>query len=421
MDVFNRKVLRTVNKEPLSTIDDKILRVIDYSSLSNEGIEKVIRHPLSIPRFRVYVLNEDESISFEIPQEDIIIGSSTYNETYQQGVRKTLSLSLVNIDGKYTPSINGLWLQTKFRLDVGIEYKNIVKWYQKGVFVMSNPTLTRNTSDKKITLQLVDKFQRLVGKTGILEYTYEIPVGSNIIETIRDILMLNFGNNFPIDSSDIIYDKVFENKITPHTLSKDPNGTLGDLVLGLATMLNSECFYNDYGNLVLLPIAEAGDDYKKSILWHYKESVDDKIDFLGQTLTYDFDNAINAVYVVGDNINGDIASGEVINNDPFSPMSVDYIGKRAFYLADSNIYSDELAQERALYELRKASILSTELSLQAYLVPFLSANSIIQIDDGFLNWTEERFLINSISFNIGSDSIMNISCANVNNLPFSSN
>ena len=57
--------------------------------------------------FRIYVLYADESINYEIPQEDIKLGGS-YSENYQNGQRRSLSFSLYNNSGKYTPTINQL-------------------------------------------------------------------------------------------------------------------------------------------------------------------------------------------------------------------------------------------------------------------------------------------------------------------------
>jgi len=52
-------------------------------------IEDHIKSKHIQPRFKIYVLNTDETERYEIPNEDILSGS--YSENYQSGQRRTLS------------------------------------------------------------------------------------------------------------------------------------------------------------------------------------------------------------------------------------------------------------------------------------------------------------------------------------------
>ena len=54
-----------------------------------------INHPTTAPRFRLFVLHDDETIDYEIPDEDIVLGGS-YSVNYQDGQRRSLSFSLIN-------------------------------------------------------------------------------------------------------------------------------------------------------------------------------------------------------------------------------------------------------------------------------------------------------------------------------------
>ena len=415
---YTKKTLRDIDQNILRDFNKKTLRVIDDTSLDDERLYDLIRHPLTTNVFRFYVLNEDETINYEIPLEDIVKERTSYQETYQQGVRRNVTLTLINIDGKYTPNINGIWLNTKFRFDVGIKFGNAIKWWRKGVYVINDPTQTRNLSENIVEYQLSDKFDRLIGNSGILDSVYEIPVGSNIKTAIRSILDLKYYGDMSIDSIPIIYDSSFEGKKTPHILTKDANSTLGDIILDLAYMLNAECYYNEYGNLCVIPMSTAVDDYNRPILWHFMENKEGEIEHSGEVIQYNFPNAINEIHVVGDNINGDIASAMVQNVNPASPLSIDYIGRRVKRIEDSNITTDQQAEERCQYELRFASILSTNITIQSYFIPFLECNSIIEVDDGFLGWKKEPLLIKGLSFNLNDGSVMSLNCCNIKNLPF---
>lgn len=418
MSIYERKQLRSSDNEVFKEgLEERILRVKDTSELTAEGRAYVIRNPLSKHIFRFFVLNEDESIDYEIPQEDIISERSTYTETYQQGVRSNITLSLVNEGGKYTPNINGIWINTKIRFDVGISFQGKELWWKRGIYVLEDPFQTHLSAESTIDIQLADKFQRLIGKTGALETAYEIPTGSDIKEAIEGILRIKYGGLRSLDSKAIIYHSSFIGKKTPHVITKDANSTLGEMILDLAYMLNAECYYDSNGSLNLTPMSESIYS-SKPMMWYFREDYDGKLEYNGQTIRYDFSNAVNEVHIIGDNINGEIFSAVAQNKSASSPLSAQLIGRRVLQINDSNISSDQQAEDRAQYELRNASVLGVDISLQVYLVPYLKVNSVIGADDSFLNWKRERLLVKSISFNISPNTVMNLSCANIDNLPF---
>ena len=56
--------------------------LLRYESIKN--IRGIINRNTIYPRFRIFVLNDDETVSYQIPNEDIISGGS-YQENYQNG------------------------------------------------------------------------------------------------------------------------------------------------------------------------------------------------------------------------------------------------------------------------------------------------------------------------------------------------
>ena len=390
----------------------EVLRLVDSSSISMSYLTDVLKRPTIKPRFRLFVLNPDETINYEVPEEDIIINSGNFTENYQNGQRKSVNINLINVDGKYTPSINTIWVHDRFRFDIGLEFDGQVYWFPRGIYILGNPSADHQDSDKQVSLTLVDKFAVLEGKSGTLEATYEIPVDSDIEQAIMGILTLDNGSGYPIDLKPIIYDRAFKGLKMPYTLSKDAGSTLGEMLLEIGTILNAEVYYNSQGNLCFININETTLDIQKASLWDYS---DEDRDYGNATANYDFENAINEVHVVGDNINNKIFSAMAKNENPVSPLCIQRIGRRIEYINDSNIYSDDLAQQRANYELRKFGILKTTMNIQVSFNPLLFVNNLVTITDKYYNLTRERFLIQSISYTIGNESQMTVSCSNIVN------
>lgn len=390
----------------------EVLRLVDSSTISMNYLTEVLKRPNYQARYRLFVLNSDETIDYEIPQEDIIINSGNFTENYQNGQRKSVNVSLVNIDGKYTPSINTIWVHNRFRLDIGLQFDGQIYWFPRGIYVLGNPTASHANSDKQVTLTLVDKFAVLEGKQGTLEATYEIPVNSDVKQAIIGILTLDNGSGYPIDLKPIIYDQSFEGIKMPYTLSKDAGSTLGEMIIEIGTILNAEVYYNSQGNLCFININETTLDVQKASLWDYSE---DNRDYHGASASYDFENAVNEVQVVGDNINNEIFSAYSQNTNPASPLCIARIGRRIEYINDSNIYSDDLAQQRADYELRKFGILKTTMTVTVSFNPLLFVNNLITITDEYYGLQRARFLIQSISYTLGDQCEMTLTCSNIAN------
>ena len=410
--IYQIQALADIAREYLKTVYGEYLILTSSSNYDLDGLEKALETGKYEAKFRLFVLHPDETINYEIPQEDIILGSGNYNENYQNGQRRNLNINLVNKSGKYTPSINTIWVHNKFRFDIGISFGGETYWFPRGIFVMGNPSSMHQDSDKQVTLTLEDKFALLEGKMGTLETTYEIPAGTLIKDAIEGILTIDTGAGYPLDLKPILYDHNFDGIVTPYTITKDPGSNFGEMILELADMLGAECFYNDIGNLCFIDINETIQDPNKPIIWHYS---DEKKEFLDSSTSYDFGNVVNEVHVVGDNVNGKIYSAVASNNDPASPICIKRIGRHIEYINDAAIYSDKLAQDRADYELRCKSIINTSVSISTTFNPLIFVDNIITIEDSFYNFKRERFVIQSISYNIGVDNKMSITLSNLTN------
>lgn len=390
--------------------------VINNSFTSPIMLKKEIDKPIVRPRYRLCWLNEDETVRKPLPEKDILSGGS-YSENYQDGQRRTLSISLFNEHGRYTPSINSIWEGTKFSFEMGMELENgTVLWFPKGVFVVTSASVGHGVGDKTVSVELSDKFATLEGSQGTLETTYTIPPDMEIEEIIRDILYMPKGNGSMIDTQPIIYDSSFKGKKTQATITQQAGSTYGSIILALAKMLSAEVFYDVEGHLNFVPINTVTNDIDKPIIYHLYE---EKGDFGSNNLSFDFASVINRVIIIGATVNQGVCRAVAVNDDASSPLSYQRIGYRtASPINDSAITSDVLAQERADYELRQKLILKTSTSQETRYNPLLMVNNLISVTDEFFGFKQEKFLIQSISCPLDYSGTMSVTAANARNLPF---
>lgn len=389
------------------------------SNVSIAELNALINSPVLRPRYRIYLLHSDETIDYQIPNEDILLSGSSYSEQYQNGQRRSLSFSLYNTDNKYTPSVNTLWAESKFALDFGIEKDdgNIV-WKRSGVYVASSLTPSESPDSQTVAIQTGDKFSIFEGKTGTLETSYEIPVGTDIEDAIRGILLGSKGNGEPFDTSSVIYHSSFKGRKTQAKISKSAGETLGSILLELANQLSAEMFYNANGNLTVLPTQETTLDVDKPVISYLEDA---NGDFSGLSFGLQVNNIVNRVVVIGATIDGRVYTATAVNDDATSPLCYQRIGYRTGQVInDSNITSQSLADDRAKYELRKQLILKSSVSVSVSFNPLLSVNNLIEITDEFFGLDHERFLLQGVSCSLDYSGSMSITVSNVRNLPFAS-
>lgn len=388
-----------------------------YNFKSFKQIEDLVRGYTIYPRFEIFVLNQDETEKYELPLEDIISGGN-YQENYQNGQRRTLSFTLNNEDGRYTPSPNTIWVGQKFSLKIGMQIQETedIIWFNKGIFVCSDINPSKTKEQKTVSISLKDKFSVFEGNSGTLTTSLDIEVGTDIESIIKDILLREIGNGSVVDPKPFVYHTSFKGKKTPQKISESAGSKWSSVILKLATFLSAEVFYNADGQLTFVPIVDIMQDSEKPVLFNFFEN---EGDFQTNGFNLQFENIVNKVVVIGANVNGRTYTAEAVNSNSKSPTNYKRIGyKTGDLINDSAITSDILAKERAEYELRKQSILKSTSSTTVYFNPMLSVNNLISITDDYYKLSRERFLLQTVSFGIDYSGIMSISSVNINELPF---
>ena len=163
-------------------------------------------------KIKLEILTFYETAIGEIIKDIPTMAQGQININYQQITRRSCTLSLINIDKKYSPNANRwFWINRKFKLWVGVELSKTkdIYWFSQGVFYANNAS-----SDGHIaTIEGVDKGCSLNGtlKTNMLDGNHVVEKGSTISDLIKKTLLLNDGVS-PIDTMPPIIELKF-NKI----------------------------------------------------------------------------------------------------------------------------------------------------------------------------------------------------------------
>ena len=417
---------------------------------------------------KVEWLNPDETVAFEFTDSlyDINVDLSV---NYQNGSRRTCTLTLNNDRNQFPINFNNIWFGQKFKLWMGIYIDDKTPYFfPQGVFYVSNPNKAYQPSTRTIRINGVDKWAYLDGTLGgKLHGTYQTNIGNDLIEATRKLLKISrFDSNFsetddaskmidpipPLISSYFLtkttyvlttdtskvsgktyytYDKntqkyteytgtSVEGKYTkeyvkkcPYTAKVERGRTYADVLSEYATILCAHIYYDVDGRLTIEPMTDEADDItdtNKEVVWNF--TVEEK-QMLGLDQVYNFDKVHNDIIVLGNIVNGYQFKARVQNLNPISDTCVQKIGlKTKEPIEDNQYYSDDQCKELAIYHAKIDTILQKSGSISSTPLYHLDVNKIVTISTPCNNMSKEMYLISG--YTLSSSNSMSINVASVN-------
>lgn len=418
---------------------------------------------------KVEWLNPDESVAFEFTNAlyDINVDLSV---NYQNGSRRTCTLTLNNDRNQFPINFNNIWFGQKFKLWMGIYIDEKTPYYfPQGVFYISNPNEVYQPSNRTTKINGVDKWAFLDGTLGgKLHGTYQTNIGNDLLEATRVLLKLSrYDDSFdetddttkmvdPIppfispyfltkttyvlttDTSRVngkiyySYNKVdgtyteytgssIEGKYIkeyvkkcPYTAKIERGKTYADVLLEYATILCAHIYYDVNGRLTIEPMTDEADDItdtNKETVWHFTV---EKKQLLGLNTTYNFDKVYNDIIVLGNIANGYQFKARVQNRNLASDTCVQKIGlKTKEPFEDNQYYSDDQCKELAIYYAKIDTILQKSGDISSTPLYHLDVNKLVTISTPNNNMSKELFLITGYTLNSSNSMSVNVTSVNV--------
>lgn len=431
-----------------------------YNQITPEYIE-ALKAPNVFPILKIELMDYQEVPFAEIEKDISISDAGSISINYQQGVRRSCSITLTNEDGKYLPDANSnIWINSKFKIYTGIETRkytlgadtgvnylyteqddqlttenvfdiitedSVVKkhsnlqinnyWFSQGVYVLTNPEVVRDLGKKTISLNGVDKFGMLGSETNFRETdgTYIVPAGTKVSSIIQNILLLDLGNGIPLDNSYPIIDPKIGEETLPYSIEKSPEQYFAEILTELGNVFACDVFYDVDGHLNFVKGNETRDMDSYSSLWEY---TDMSPEYFSVQTQYDFASVYNVIKVIGNNSTAAVYESVLKNTDLSSPTRVQLIGEKIKYVESSFCYSQERTNDFAYYLLRKYSIVQQSISFQSSYIPHLEVNNIITLTDEYMQYLQQRFVIQSITLPLSPNTLMDIEATNCSNIPY---
>ena len=332
----------------------------------------------------------------------VVLDGATFNIDATSDIRRTCSISLIPKDSSFDIKFGGkIWLDKYVQIYIGIEdikNNNEVVYTNMGIYLINNPSHVYDATNNTITINGIDMMAKLTGlRNGYLEgMKYQVKANENIKNAMQSTIELGGFTKYRIDNPQ-------PTPTVPNDISISIGGTVYDLLYQLGDINANYQMYFDVNGVFyynLIPSGEneqimVDDDIWKKTLISYDTSIS-------------FENVKNYIEVYGKTLdNGEVPYGVAYDANPDSPFYIyGNLGEiRTVLLGGEydNIYSTDLAMQRAEYELYLRCRLQDQINITCVPIYWLDVNWLIEITLPNKQGEEEtnKYIIKSINTTLG--------------------
>ena len=281
-------------------------------------------------KIRLELLSDGETVVGEITQDLSLSSAGQITINYEQIVRRSCSLTLINVDNKYHPNKNSpFWINRKFKLWLGLVVNDNIYWWSQGVFY----TLSATSTNNELNIEAVDKGAALDGtlKLNMTEYDYEINRGDTVCNAVRSILSLNmndvdlpkeiiYSNGKPIDSATPIVGIEYYTQTLQNQIHVDANNYISEILLNLANSYAADCYYDTDGHFVFSRYIESSGYQFAPKIWDF-DNLSSFFEDVNYDYSYDGENVVTYYTNSSDETTTNVA-WTAYNTNPLSPLCV---------------------------------------------------------------------------------------------------
>lgn len=336
----------------------------------------------------------------------IVDGSISVDAT--SDIRRTCNLTLVVESANDMISPGGeLWLDKYIKVYTGIDNprdNNNTVWWNMGIFLVNNPDTVYNINTNTVTFEGLDLMAKLTGRRNgqLPAVATMVSAGSKIADVVKDtIVQLGGFDKY------IIEDKGYE---IPYDIKMDMGATVYELLAQIRDLYSDWEMFFDVDGVFHWQVIPDGEN--EPVVLDFNQLGRGLI--INEEINVDFENVKNNIIVYG-RLLDDGHQVSAIETDTIedSPFSVGKIGRINYIVNDERIYNDDLAAQRARYELFLHARLNDNISLEIVPIPWLNdVNVKINYVNENVGATGE-YLIQTLEIPLGVGSNMAITATKV--------
>jgi len=334
------------------------------------------------------------------PHPDDVLIDGAVDVDVDRGTRRTLTMSLLNPDGFFTPdgttyAENSDWdgffyVNRLIRLWRGVVYEDgSQELVPVGTFMVDKAETLVERGMSTVVIAGSDLWKKFSKSQFGTPTTFSDGTAINTVistmATSAGVTRLNL---------DPLTERTSASKNIQRDFRFEQDETRGDALLKICTDYGIEIFMDPMG---VLTTRDFQNPFNRPTVYRYDES--DTLAFFLRSVIND-DRLYNHVIVVG---TGDVHTGGVIykaelkDTDPASPTNVTRIGDRVFRYESPLMGSQESVDKSAFTIFYKHFLLSQTVSMESICNPALEGNDVLLIAEHDFTGVNERFLLSTFS------------------------
>lgn len=313
---------------------------------------------------RVTLLDEDDNETDELTGADGWVIDADVLMDRTRAPRRTVSMTLANPDGFWTPkALSGkLWIQKRFKIQHGVRLRSgVVEYATLGQFVVDRPRAAFTGDDATLAVQGSDYWrlghERKLRQAVIFEQSQRL---EEVVTTLGPLAGFPTARMRLDDSSRTLGTRL----VLPYGSAIMPE--LAKIVADYAHEV-----YADFDGYLVLAPAPTGEDMAEPV---YSLSEGEDAILLGVTKDWNADSLHNAVAVIGEGAQRPTVSGEARDLNPESPAYNPAPGSDPAWpngggpLGDRLLveYTGRLADDHACYLRAQAILFETSMLEETY-------------------------------------------------------
>ena len=326
-------------------------------------------------------------------------------------IRRSCSIDLVvNRQSLSVAEDSEIWLERYVKIYQGIDNprpKQTV-WWNMGIFLINNPNRTYDISTNTLSFEGLDLMSKLTGaRNGQLPAMATlVPAGSNVADVVRDTITQLGGF-----SKYIIQDVGYT---VPYDIKMDTGATIYELLVKIRDLYSDwEMFFDVDG---VFHFQQITDGINEPVVVNFNQLNQQLV--TSETVNIDFENVKNNIIVYGRLLDdGTQVMATASDNITDSPFSISKIGQINYIVSDEQIYSNELAQDRANYELFMHARMNDTITLNTVPIPWLNDVNVKIAYTNIEDNIEGQFLIKSLNIPLDVSSALQITANKVYSNP----
>lgn len=323
-------------------------------------------------------------------------------------IRRTCNLSLVAKDIEENMVVEGgeLWLDKYIKIYQGIDNptNNETVWWNMGIFLINNPNTVYSAADHTVTFEGLDLMAKLTGRRNgqLPAVATLVHAGSKIADVVKKTIT-QLGGFYKYIIEDIGLE-------VPYDIKMDMGATIYDLLAELRDLYsNWEMFFDVDGVFHWQKISNGA---KEAVVVNFNEFKQNLV--ISDSVNVDFENVKNNIIVYGRLLDtGEQVTFTASDTNENSPFCIAKIGQINYIVDDERIYSNDLAKDRANYELYLHARLNDSISLDVVPIPWLND---VNLKISYINekiGIEGEYLIQTLSIPLDTGSNMTITASKV--------